>query len=244
MDFQKIIQKNISKIKQINKQSLINFTLKMAIGVMTLVFVYLLAALTLGIMEVHADRNDKQGEVSIYLVSNGVHTDIVMPMQTVVYDWNKVVSPLQTRAGRSAQYVGMGWGDRGFYLESPTWADLRPDTAFRAISGMGGSAMHVTFYERAPQEHVDSIRIQLTAAEYERLINDILPSFKFNPQTQQPIQIPNAFYHDSDVFYEATGTYHLFNTCNTWTNSKLKKSGLKAVVWTPFASSLMNAYRH
>lgn len=244
MDFKKIIQKIISKIRKINKDKLNNFALKIGIGVMSLVFTYLLAALLFGVMEVHADRNDKQGKINIYLVSNGVHTDIVMPMKTNVYDWNTVLSPLHTRSGRAAQYVGLGWGDRGFYLESPTWADLRPGTALKAISGMGGSAMHVTFYERAPQEHVDSIRIQLTAAEYERLINDILPSFKFNPQTQQPIQIPNAFYHDSDVFYEATGTYHLFNTCNTWTNSKLKKSGLKAVVWTPFASSLMNAYRH
>ncbi len=238
MNFKNIIQK-------INTQKWQEYGLKTAIGVMSLIFTYLLAALLLGMMEIHADRDKSMsGDVSIYLMSNGVHTDIVMPMKSDIYDWHKVVNPLHTRAGQAAEYVGIGWGDRGFYLESPTWADLRPNTALKAITGLGGSAMHVTFYPNAPQEHVNSIRVQLTAAEYERLIEDILPSFKFDPDTHQPIQIPNAFYHESDVFYEANGRYTAFNTCNTWTNNRLKKSGLKAVVWTPFAGSLMNAYRH
>lgn len=242
MNFKKIIRKNIQKI---NTQKLQNTTLKIAIGLMSLVFVYLLMALLFGLMEIHADRDkNMKDDVSIYLISNGVHTDIVMPMKSEVYDWHRVVNPLFTRSGQAAEYVGIGWGDRGFYLESPTWADLKPSTAFKAITGLGGSAMHVTFYANAPYEHADSIRIQLTAAEYERLIEDILPSFKFDPETHQPILIKNAHYHESDIFYEANGRYTLFHTCNTWTNNRLKKSGLKAVVWTPFASSLMNAYRH
>lgn len=216
--------------------------LKSAVAVMSVVFVYLFAALLLGQMVIHADRSREMGDISIYLVSNGVHTDIVMPMRNEVHDWGQVVNPLHTRGGQMAEYVGIGWGDRGFYLESPTWADLQASTALKAISGLGGSAMHVTFYPQAPQEHADSIEVHLTPAEYERLVTGILPSFQLDANGQ-PIQIPYAFYHDSDVFYEANGRYTLFNTCNTWTNNRLKKSGLKAVVWTPFASTLMSAYR-
>lgn len=240
------IPNHIQKIiRKINTPKLSGYALKTAIGVMSFVFLYLLAALILGVIELHADRDkNMRGDVDIYLMTNGVHTDIVMPMQNEVYDWRRVVNPLLTRAGQPAAYVGIGWGSREFYLNTPTWSDLTPNTAFKAVSGLGDSALHITFHPHAPHEHVDSIRITLTAAEYERLIEDILPSFKFDPQTHQAIQIPNAFYHDSDVFYEANGRYHLFNTCNTWANTRLKKSGLKAVVWTPFSGSLMNAYRH
>lgn len=240
------IPKNIQKIIQkINTQKLRDSALKLAIGVMSFVFIYLFAALVLGVIELHADRDkNMRGDVDIYLMTNGVHTDIVMPMQNDVYDWHQVVNPLLTRAGQPAAYVGIGWGSKDFYLNTPTWGDLSPSTAIKSATGLSDSAMHITFYPRAPQEHEDSIRVSLTAAEYERLIEGILPSFKFDPDTHQAVHIPNAFYHDSDVFYEANGRYHLFHTCNTWVNNRLKKSGLKAVMWTPFSGSLMNAYRH
>lgn len=220
-----------------------NFTLKALISLFFCVFAYLLAALIGGLMVVHANRSPDMGDVVIYLVSNGVHTDIVMPVQNDIYDWRRVVSPEHTYGKQQdVKYVGIGWGDRGFYLESPTWADLKVSTALKAITGAGGSAMHVTFYAQEPTEHVNSLRIHITAAEYERLVLGILPSFRF--QNEQTVPISDAYYHDSDAFYEATGTYHAFHTCNTWTNTQLKKSGLKAVIWTPFASSLMRIYRH
>ena len=215
-----------------------------ATGLMSLVCMYFLAALLFGVMEIHADRDDTiPGNIPIYLMSNGIHTDIVMPMRNQIYDWNQIVNPLDTRSGQPAQYVGIGWGDKGFYLESPTWDNLSASTAFKAVSGIGDSALHVTFFARPPMEHTDSIKIQLTPAEYERLVASILPSFRVDAQSHAML-IPNAHYHDSDAFYEARGTYHLFNTCNTWATKRLKMSGLKAVVWTPFSGSLMNAYRH
>lgn len=239
------IKKMQQKWQNINPKKWQDYALKTAIGLMSCVFLYLLTALIFGVIELHADRDkNMRGDVNIYLMTNGVHTDIVMPMQNEVYDWHRVVNPLLSRGGQPAAYVGIGWGSRDFYLNTPTWSDLTPVTALKAATGIGDAAMHITFYPRAPQEHHDSIKISLTAAEYERLIEGILPSFKFDPETHQPIQIPHAFYHDSDVFYEANGHYHLFNTCNTWANSRLKKSGLKAVLWTPFSGSLMNAYRH
>lgn len=216
----------------------------LAIGLMSLVFTYLLAALILGIMEVNAQRDTRtSGSVTIYLISNGMHTDIVMPMHHKIYDWQKIVSPLDTRSGQPAQYIGIGWGDKGFYLENPTWEDVRVSTAVNAAAGMGGAVMHVTFFAHAPMEYADSIKIELTASEYERLVASILPSFRLDTRSHA-IPIKYAHYHDSDAFYEAYGTYNLFNTCNTWVNKRLKMSGLKAVVWTPFSGSLMNVYRN
>ena len=48
------------------------------------VYVFL-AALLFGVMEIHADRDDTiPGNIPIYLMSNGIHTDIVMPMRNQI----------------------------------------------------------------------------------------------------------------------------------------------------------------
>ena len=39
--------------------------------------------------------------------------------------------------------------------------------------------------------------------------------------------IPNRGYWNNDNFYEAHGNYHLFNTCNAWTNEALQTIGVK-----------------
>ncbi|MDO5357129.1 MAG: TIGR02117 family protein [Conchiformibius sp.] len=204
---------------------------------------YLLAALVLGAAVVHADRDPDTEGIDVYLYSNGVHTDFVLPLQNEVYDWRDTVR-LEDSAdgGAAAQYVAIGWGDRDFYLHTQNWSDLRPATAIGAVSGLNGSLLHLTYLERPPPAGHHRAHMVLTAAEYERLVRQILPYFRIGADGRA-IALHGAGYGGNDMFYEAEGRYHLFHTCNTWTNDRLKKSGLKAVVWTPFAYSLLAAYR-
>ena len=51
-------------------------------------------------------------------------------------------------------------------------------------------------------------------------------------------------YGKNDAFYEATGRYSLFHTCNTWTNNALKIAGQKACVWTPFDTGIFYHYQY
>lgn len=57
-------------------------------------------------------------------------------------------------------YIAFGWGDKGFYLDTPTWADLKFSTAFKAAFWMGQSAMHTTYY-REVKEGEDCKRLCL-----------------------------------------------------------------------------------
>lgn len=205
---------------------------------MALIALYLASAWTLGHIKVNNAHTD-QGNIDIFLLSNGVHTDIAMPLHNDDFDWRTIVSPTDTRKVTPADYVALGWGDRGFYLETPTWADLTAYTALKAVSGLNRTAIHATFYPEL-QENQNSVRIRITSEEYRKLIQSILPSFQRQNGRARPI--PNTGYKDNDIFYEANGHYSLFTTCNTWTNLHLKNSGLKSVVWTPFAGSLMDAY--
>ncbi|MFM7331368.1 MAG: DUF2459 domain-containing protein, partial [Brachymonas sp.] len=44
----------------------------------------------------------------------------------------------------------MGWGDRNFFLNTPTWDDLTLSTALNATFGLGSAALHINYYKEVP----------------------------------------------------------------------------------------------
>ncbi|MCG7656741.1 TIGR02117 family protein [Wielerella bovis] len=220
------------------------FAILMGIGVAILAFLaaYLFAAWSLGQWRVNREQPDASHQtIAVYIVSNGAHTDIVMPMETAQWRWRDWVSETDTKQAQFiAQWVSIGWGDKGFYLETPTWADLKASTAIKAISGFNQTALHVSFQAAEPDEQDARVaKIMLSPEQYQRLSQHI--SHYFVRQNGKSIAIKNVAYTDLDTFYEAHGRYHAFMTCNTWTNLQLKNSGAPALMWTPFAQSLLQA---
>lgn len=207
-----------------------------------LIGLYLLAAFVLSRIPVAAEEGGGN-DVAIYILSNGVHTDIVVPVRTRQMDWSGLV-PYRNTIGQdsSAAWVGFGWGDKGFYLETPTWGDLTPRVAFIAVSGLGTAAMHATFH-RQLTEGDDCKRIMLSAGQYTRLVAYLRKSFAYDAGGRTIHIGAHAHYGPADAFYEGVGRYHLFYTCNTWTNDALKACGQKACWWTPFDTGVFRQYR-
>jgi uncharacterized protein (TIGR02117 family) len=140
------------------------------------------------------------------------------------------------------KYIAFGWGDKGFYLKTPTWADLKASTVFKAAFGLSSAAMHTTFYDKL-KEGKRCVRLDISKEQYQRLITYIEKSLQTDA-SGNPVTIgADARYNDHDAFYEAKGSYNLFHTCNTWTNDALKVSGQKACWWTPFDKGILNLYR-
>lgn len=194
---------------------------------------YLLIALIFSLIPYNLHfRPCEKDAVEIYVKTNGVHTDLVLPVKHELKDWSAFINPALTPSGdTSFQFVAFGWGDKGFYLHTPTWADLTVSTALKAAFYLGSSAMHVSFYRRI-HESGSCRRICIRPEEYQRLIEFIQNDFqKFDGL---PILIPGYSYTGCDLFFEAHGTYGMFHTCNSWTNRALKHAGLKACLWTPF----------
>ena len=64
------------------------WTLRLVAGVVALPLLYFLAALFLGLVPANvAFRQASEGGVVIYVRSNGIHTDIVMPKVNAEADW-------------------------------------------------------------------------------------------------------------------------------------------------------------
>jgi len=211
-----------------------------AIFVLSLV-TYLLIVTLLSFVSVNEDLVENQKEIPIYILTNGVHTDIVLPIKNEHYDWTSRLKFEHTKSKDTTyQYVALGWGDKGFYLETPTWADLKTSTAVKAATGLSSSAMHVTFYKHL-KENQSCKKLQVSLENYKKLIAFINESFQTKSGEFLKIET-NAVYGKHDVFYEANGSYSLFYTCNSWANQVLKSANQKAALWTISDNGIFRHY--
>ena len=188
-----------------------------------------------------AGLTNEPNDLSIFIQTNGVHTDLIVPIKNDVYDWSSQIKINTTKAAdTNSNFVAIGWGDKGFYLETPTWAELKVSTALKAAFGLSSTAMHCTFHKDVG-EMEGRRKINISVAQYKRLIAFINKSFEW--ENGQTILVDTKVrYDDSDTFYEATGSYSMLRTCNTWTNQALKAAGLKSCYWAAFERGVMYPY--
>ena len=170
-----------------------------------------------------------------------MHTDIVVPVKNDTFDWSKQIQFEHTKAKDStAKFLAMGWGDRGFYLETPTWADLKVSTALKATTGLSSSALHTTFY-KSMKEDAYCKKIQISTRDYQNLVVFINDSFEKRFGDNIKI-VTDAVYGKNDIFYEAKGSYSLFYTCNSWANQALKAANQKAALHTLTDTGIFRHY--
>ncbi|OXA71149.1 urease-associated protein [Flavobacterium aquidurense] len=220
----------------------LKIVLKIFLVLFGLILIYLIAVFSLSKITVDQEPNTKP-EVEIYILTNGVHTDIVMPTKNDQIDWSQQVKFANTKAADSTyKYLAMGWGDKGFYLETPEWSDLKASVAFKAASGLSTTAIHATYY-KSLREGADCKKMMISKEQYDRLIRYISQSFQKDASGNFLNIKTDAIYGKSDAFYEATGSYSLFHTCNTWANSALKASGQKCCYWTATDSGIFSKYK-
>lgn len=205
-------------------------TLGIIIGV---IVVYALLGYLLPFIEVSAKEDGDKKEIPIYIYTNGVHTDIVMPVKNDIIDWSSKIPFANTKSKETDyNYVGIGWGDKGFYLDTPTWADLKVSTALKAAFWLSESAMHCTYY-KTMTEAEDCKKIMISQNQYKELVKFVDAKFDRNESGNYILIPTNAVYGNNDAFYDAQGRYSFLNTCNTWSNNALKSAGQKAALWTP-----------
>ena len=210
-------------------------------SVLGIVGLYVGAALVLSAIPVAKKQPAVPADVTVFLHTNGVHTDIVLPIKTSQMDWSQHL-PFANIPSRDStmRYIAFGWGDKGFYLNTPTWADLTVSTAFRAAFWLGSAAMHTTYFHHL-EAGPDTIPLQLSHAEYASLIAYIQASFRLDAAGDVQ-HIAGHSYGPDDAFYEAHRVYSFLYTCNTWTNDALKASGQRACLWTPSDDGIFGIY--
>lgn len=205
---------------------------RLMLALMAIIAGYAMAAVAGGAIPVNSQWKQAAQGVRIYVIDNGVHTDLVLPVAAEGVDWRELVKPgdLADPAQAAQPYIAFGWGDRDFYLNTPSWSKVSPVRVGKAMAGMGSTVLHVA---HIPQPGVGPHMrtIVLSPDEYRRLTAFVRGTFAEGPSVHG--------YAGHDAFYPAKGGYSAFRTCNQWTGSGLREAGVKMGWWTPFTFSVM-----
>ncbi|TYC50402.1 TIGR02117 family protein [Rhodobacterales bacterium] len=180
---------------------------------------------------------DASARRQILVLSNPIHTDIALPADPDVLKRFSFVSD----AGLDLDFPGVrwvvfGWGSRAFYIETPTWGDLKPLPVLKALT-WDTSVMHVRRAGDIPSDLANVRSLDLTAVNFDRLLGEIEQSFE-TVNADAPQEIPGAAYDAHDIFFPATGSFNALMGCNTWTARMLRSAGVQTGLWTPLPVTL------
>lgn len=200
---------------------------------------YFAAALVLGLIPLNQAYRPAEMGIDLFIRTNGVHADLIVPVSAAGIDWTTTLRLGAIRSAKAPdEYLAIGWGDRGFYLETPRWSDLRFTTALSALTGLDATVLHVEVLDAEPVVGARGRHFRVTPENYRRLADFVAASFAVDGRGSTII-VPQAHYGDRDAFFEARGRYSLFVTCNEWTRRALAEAGVRVPVWAPFDRALL-----
>lgn len=187
------------------------------------------------------DKTAGKERVTIYLASGGVHTDLILPIESTTINWQKELHlPDSILQDSTRQHLAFGWGEKGFYMKTKEWSDLTAGTFIVAAFHLGSSAMHIVHCGVPNLKDHYTVKLRLTQHQYRRLVHFIKDSFV--KKGGDYVAIPEHPYSSRDYFFEAKRSYGIAYTCNSWTNTALKECGQKACLWTAFRDGIYRQY--
>ncbi len=216
------------------------FVKRLCFGFAGLIALYFVAALLGSFMPRNSGWREPDVGTTVYVVTNGYHTGLILPVSAIGEDLSLLIRPTDIpNRMLVGNWLLFGWGDRDFYLNTPTLADVKFLTAIHALAGSGETLVHVDHLQ-SPDVVVDPRPVRLDPAAYRKLISFIRASLHTD-SNGRPVAI--AGYDDSDVFYEASGNYNLLHSCNNWTSNALAAAGVRTALWSPFSGGVMHWHR-
>ena len=96
----------------------------------------------------------------------------------------------------------------------------------RAVLWPTSTVIHVVPVPNSPRlqfPHSEVLEISVPQAGYEELLAYVAKSFTTTPD-QNLVRLGPGLYGDG-WFYRAEGTFHAFNTCNTWVAKAIGSTG-------------------
>jgi uncharacterized protein (TIGR02117 family) len=170
--------------------------------------------------------------VEVMVITNPIHTDIAIPATSETLQAFGFLQegglPLDAPELR---WLVFGWGGRAFYLETPTWSEVKVVPVLRALT-IDRSVLHAELAGEIDRTLPNVTSIRVSDAGFQRLFQAILNSF----DPQEPAAING--YSSNDRFYAAIGSFNVLFSCNTWAAGVLRAGGVQTGWWNPLPRSL------
>jgi uncharacterized protein (TIGR02117 family) len=154
---------------------------------------------------------------AVRVVSNGWHTAIVISRAEVI------ATGLLPEADDfpDAAFLEFGWGDRVYYPAKEKTFGM----ALGAALWVTPAVMHVAGRASASElTYADVEVLAMTQGGLRRMVRAIAGEF-VRPESGRAEPVSRDHFLGGH-FYDAHGTFHLFNTCNTWTARMLRAGGV------------------
>jgi len=157
---------------------------------------------------------------TIYLIKQRWHTAVVFHSEDV----DTIILP-EIKYVQNAELVDIGWGDEAFYQHP----DFDWDLAYQALFHATPSTLRVEGIYITKQQYFDisEIVVELNINDDQLKILQKYISDTFWRDKNGKDKILSTQYLNRVYFFKANGSYHLFNTCNTWLAKGLKKAGFE-----------------
>jgi uncharacterized protein (TIGR02117 family) len=215
------------------------FSLLLALIVLS----YFILCVVLALIPVEKEITTDPKKITIYFMQSGVHTDFIVPVHHKVQNWD-VLFPYENNKvyDTTFHWIGIGMGDKRFFLTTPSFSDLTLSTAFRGAFGLSGAAIHAYYHYEIPSDR-PIIKLKITKNQYRRLCGYIKRTIRF--KNNKPVLLESTVKgttFDYDRYYDAKGAYSVLNTCNSWVNEGLKSAGQRGCYWTAFAGGIFYQY--
>ncbi len=155
---------------------------------------------------------------TIYLIKQRWHTAVVFHIEDV----DSIILP-EIKYFRNAEMIDIGWGDDAFYQHP----DFDWDLAYHALFHPTPSTLRVEGIYITKQQYFDIseivVELKINNEQLTILLNYIADTIWRDENGNY--EILSTQYLNRVYFFKANGSYHLFNTCNTWLAKGLKQSG-------------------
>lgn len=194
------------------------------------IFVSYVVAAFLGAFIPNGKSGGGSGDIEVHLVSGPIHFDVLIPATPVTLETFSFLEDAGVPISMTGvEWILVGWGARGFYIETKNFSDMKVRTVAQAVFG-DAAVMHF-----AAVGNIDKIKTEkllLSAPEYEALLSNLMG------ELQSFDAIENAGYTNTDAFFSAKGHFNIFRTCNVWLAKVFRDTGLRFGVWTPVPLSI------
>ena len=207
---------------------------------LALVFLSIIVSLALGyfIPTKWGNYSTINGDIPIYVYNSGIHTDILVPVKTPLWNWQKSIDLKSIAADtNSIKYLGFGFGDRSYFLETSQGEPPKFSTIFNALFLPTPPAMRVLAYRNIPQNNSKIKCLKISNFNYLNLVHFLDNSFNLDLKNRKNLieKIPNYW----GGYYEARGTYSILRSCNDWTAEALRTAEINTPVWSSLSSAIM-----